>query len=181
MWHVEQNTHCQQLLDSVRICPPSNWDSQTLFRCQIPKVIGCTYVEWVACTVPSILKNNSQAIRGLHKNLNDYSIRFRQVLLKSETYLTASLKVWKPVCARGFTRDVKVHRSSRLIIRRIKEVSLLECSLHVRCVSRTVWEMIYLYFYIRSSRGGTESQQTGMSIVNAGYGESCLGPRESYS
>jgi hypothetical protein len=95
--------------------------------------------------------------------------------------LTARYKIRKSICRICFAGDIKVHRSTRLVIRRIKEVSLLECSIYVRRIPCTVWEMIYLHVQLDQASEEGHILQTGMSMVCAGYGRTIsLPPSRSF-
>jgi hypothetical protein len=58
--------------------------------------------------------------------------------------LTARYQVRKSIGGGGFAGEIEEHRSTRLVIRRIVEVSLLEGPCFVRCVPCTIWEMVDL-------------------------------------
>jgi hypothetical protein len=58
--------------------------------------------------------------------------------------LTARYQVRKSIGSGGLAGEIEEHRSSRLVIRRIIEVSLLEGPCFVRFVPCTIWEMVDL-------------------------------------
>jgi hypothetical protein len=58
--------------------------------------------------------------------------------------LTPSLQVGESAFSACLSADVEEHRTSRLIVRRIEKVPLLECICRVRFISTRIREMIDL-------------------------------------
>lgn len=46
---------------------------QTLLSGQVPQVVSGTSIKRIALAIVSILKNDSQPIRSLHQNLDDWN------------------------------------------------------------------------------------------------------------
>jgi hypothetical protein len=132
----------------------------------VSQIVCRAGVEWAAWAVIFVLEYCSQSIRCLYKNKNDYSVWFYKSPLRivrlSYSYILDS----KSVGTISFTRKIEVHWPSRLVVRLIKEVSLLECSLFVRIISCTVWEMNYLDIPVRRrGLGGYIASKLGNHIL----------------
>lgn len=127
MWHVVRSMHYQRLLQQVSQGLKNYLCGFTLFIGVVCEFICGRRVERIALAIVAILKNHSKALKLLHQNLDDTGLEIR-----------------KTIFGGYFASDVQKHRTARLVVCIIEEVSLAERGIRVRRIARIVRKVVNL-------------------------------------